>query len=353
MPSHGGGMEINMYTILPKKLVTINILDILKKYSDENHRLTQQRIAELLKSEYLMEVERKTIKRNLMNLLEIDDKICYTEDVRKGKDGEDVTVYSDWYYQHNFDNSEIRLLIDSLLFSKHIPHSQCKQLIQKLYGLSNVYFDSRIKHIRSLPENQPENKELFYTIDILDEAIAKNKQVLFTYNSYGTDKKLHPRKAEKYSVNPYQMAATNGRYYLICNVDKYDDIAHFRIDMITNIELTEKSRKPLKKVKGAENGLVLPKHMAEHIYMFSGESVRVEMRAEKYIVSELIDWFGKDIEFKDESSDYVTAVVMSNETAIRKWAVQYALHVQITSPPELVNNIKQDINEAMKKYERL
>lgn len=339
-----------MYTIPPKKMVTINILNILKKYSDENHRLTQQRIAELLKSEYLMEVDRKTVKRNLMNLLDIDDKICYNEDVRRGRDGEDITVYSDWYYQHDFDNSEIRLLIDSLLFSKHIPYSQCKQLIEKLYGLSNVYFSNRFKHIRSLPENQPENKELFYTIDTLDEAIDKNKKVLFTYNSYGTDKKLHPRKAEKYLVNPYQMAATNGRYYLIGNVDKYDDIAHFRIDRITGIELTGNSRKPLKNVKGTERGLILPKHMAEHIYMFSGESVRVKMKAKKYMVSELIDWFGKDIEFKEESEDHVTASVTANETAIRKWAVQYALHVQITSPPKLVDNIKHDIHEAMQNY---
>ncbi|MCH5184558.1 MAG: WYL domain-containing protein [Oscillospiraceae bacterium] len=342
-----------MYTIPPKKLVTINILNILKKYSDENHRLTQQRISELLKSEYLMDVDRKTVKRNLMNLLDIDDKICYTEDVRKGRNGEDITVYSDWYYYHDFDNSEIRLLIDSLFFSKHIPYSQCKQLAQKLSGLSNVYFGNRIKHIRSLPENQPENKELFYTIDILDEAIDKNKKVLFTYNSFGTDKKLHPRKTEKYLVNPYQMAAANGRYYLIGNVDKYNDIAHFRIDRITAIELTDESRKPLKNVKGTEHGLTLPKHMAEHIYMFSGESVRVEMQAEKYIVSDLIDWFGKDIRFKNESENHVTAVVTVNETAIRKWALQYALHVRIIAPQELADNIKQDLREAMKNYEIL
>ena len=29
---------------------------------------------------------------------------------------------------------------------------------------------------------------------LMDEAIAKQRQVAFTYNSYGTDKKLHPRR---------------------------------------------------------------------------------------------------------------------------------------------------------------
>ena len=53
---------------------------------------------------------------------------------------------------------------------------------------------------------------------------SKGRQVSFTYNSYGTDKKLHPRRdsagnIREYIVNPYQIAAANGRYYLICNYD--------------------------------------------------------------------------------------------------------------------------------------
>ena len=45
-----------MYTIPPKKMVTINILNILKRYSDIEHRMTQQDIAEKLKSDYSMEI---------------------------------------------------------------------------------------------------------------------------------------------------------------------------------------------------------------------------------------------------------------------------------------------------------
>ncbi len=58
-----------MYEIQPKKLMIINILDILKKYSDEDHRLTQKDIIELLKRDYNMTVDRKSVKSNLMTLL--------------------------------------------------------------------------------------------------------------------------------------------------------------------------------------------------------------------------------------------------------------------------------------------
>ena len=108
----------------------------------------------------------------------------------------------------------------------------------------------------------PENKQLFYTIDILDEAISKGRQVEFSYNAFGTDKKLHNKitdegKVRKYIINPYQMVATNGRYYLICNYDKYDSVDHYRVDKITDIKLLDTPVKPKTKLPDLADGHVL------------------------------------------------------------------------------------------------
>jgi len=59
-----------MHPIPPKKMLIINILDILKRYSDEEHRLLQKDILEILENEYSMKADRKAVKRNLMNLIE-------------------------------------------------------------------------------------------------------------------------------------------------------------------------------------------------------------------------------------------------------------------------------------------
>lgn len=45
-----------MYTKQPKKMIIINILDILKRYTDENHRLSQREIIDILEQEYDMKV---------------------------------------------------------------------------------------------------------------------------------------------------------------------------------------------------------------------------------------------------------------------------------------------------------
>lgn len=333
-----------MYSKQPKKLLIINILDILKRYTDENHRLSQKEIIKLLESDYNMKADRKSVKRNLMNLIDFGYDIEYSESIRINKNGEEETIYTDWYLNRDFSDAELRLLIDSLLFSKHIPYSQCKELIKKLSDLSNIYFDTKVKHIRTLTENMPINKELFYTIEILDEAISKGRKVEFTYNSYDVDKKLHPRRKEKYVVNPYQIAATNGRYYLICNYDKYDDISNYRIDRITNIKLLNE------KVKQKPLNWTLPNHMAEHIYMFAGKSEYVEMHASRCIVPEIIDWFGMGASFTKVTDDKVAVRVKVNLNAMRLWALQYAKYIKVVYPPSLSEEIKSDLTEALKNY---
>lgn len=347
-------------TIPVKKLIIMNILDILRRYSDEDHRLSQKDIVDILKTEYNMTVERKTIRRNILNLMDCGYEIEYSESVRmvpNSKTGEleESYIWTDFYLVRDFTDSELRLLIDGLLFAKHIPYSQCKELVEKLEGLSNTYFRSRVKHIRTMPENAPENKQLFYTIEVLDEAISKGKKVSFHYNSFGLDKTLHPRESreggiKEYTVSPYQIAATNGRYYLICNTDPHDNVSHYRLDRITDIRLLDDAAKAADGVKGLEHGINLPQHMAEHIYMFSGESIPVSFRMKTYILNDVIDWFGTDVEFSDADGDEVTAHVKVNLQAMRLWAVQYGPHVQILSPDYLVKDVIADLQRAINNY---
>ena len=341
---------------LKRKKLSFAILDILKQYTDADHKLSQNDIIELLEKDHDLKADRKSVKRNITSLLEMGYPIEFSETLRMypNKDGEmeESYILSDFYLEREFTDSELRLLIDSLLFSKHIPYSQCKELVGKLEGLSNRYFKSRVRFISTLPENAPKNRELFYTIEIIDEAIAAGKQVAFVYNEYGTDKKLHPKREREFVVNPYQMAATNGRYYLIGNYDKYNNIGNYRLDRITSIRLLDTPVKPVREVDGMKNGFYLPKHMAEHLYMFAGESVPVTFRMSKVILNDVIDWFGSEIAFSDETEDEVTARVTVNWSAMRYWAQQFCNHVKILEPANLVETLKADFKFALDQYNK-
>lgn len=66
-----------MIDMQPKKMIILDILHILKKHSDKDHRLSQHDLQELLESEYGMKVDRKTISRNIIKLVQCKYPIEY------------------------------------------------------------------------------------------------------------------------------------------------------------------------------------------------------------------------------------------------------------------------------------
>ncbi len=313
------------------------ILEILRQYSDENHALTQQEIIRLLKQNYDMECDRRSVKNNVQYLKEL---------------GYDISMEKGYkLLSREFDDAELRILIDSVLFSKSISTRQAKELIAKIRGLASNYFNAKVSHVCNLPELQrTANKQAMYSLDTINDAIADKKQISFIYNCMGTDFKLHPRREEPYIVNPYQIVANNGRFYLIANYDKYDNVAHFRIDKMTDVKMLSSKIKPMKQVRGLENGLNLPKHMAEHIYMFSGDSDIVVIKTTPDMMSELVDWFGNDFNVTKNDDETINARIKCNLSAMRYWALQYGPYMEILKPEVLRNALKEDIKGMAEKY---
>lgn len=329
-----------MYATGNKKMLNMLILEILKEYSDQEHRLTQQEIIRLLKSNYDMDCDRRSVKNNVMCLKEL---------------GYEISMEDGYYLlEREFDDAELRMLIDSVLFSKNLTQKQAKTLIEKLKGMGNRYFSAKVNHVSNLPElHHGDNKQLMYVLDTINEAISQHKKISFVYNKYGSDFKLHPKREEKYVVNPYQMVANNGFYYLIGNYDKYDDISHYRLDKMTCVEMLTEKVKPQNQVTGLEHGLNLPKHMAEHIYMFSGESVAINMLVDETIISELVDWFGNDFYvIEKRRNNQVLVRLKCNEQAFFYWALQYGPYVEVLEPVSLRSKIAEAVSEMNEKYHR-
>jgi predicted DNA-binding transcriptional regulator YafY len=200
-----------MYATGNKKMLNMLILEILREYTDENHSLTQQEIIKLLDQNYGMECDRRSVKSNIMSLKEL---------------GYDISMeHGNRLISREFDDAELRILIDSVLFSKSISTRQAKSLIDKIRKISSKYFNAKVSHVSNCPElHRTINKQAMYSLDTINDAIAEKKKISFVYNSIGTDFKLHPRKDHDYIVNPYQIVANNGRFYLIGNYNKYDNI---------------------------------------------------------------------------------------------------------------------------------
>lgn len=109
--------------------------------------------------------------------------------------------------------------------------------------------------------------------------------------------------------------------------------------------------KPKSAVREFARGFSLPRHMAEHIYMFGGESVTVKMRTFPYMMDALVDWFGKDFRIMQEENDQMIVTLSCNEAAMQYWALQYGLYVEILEPQSLRTTVRKNLRRMASMYE--
>ena len=336
------GLELKMEE--NKKLASIRILHLLQKHSDEAHPLTQDELVELLYKEYGIAVDRKLVGRQLALLHEAFDipnsPITIVSNPRKGT----------YIEEREFEDSELRLLIDGVLSSRHITAKHSKDLVEKLCKQSNKFFRPRVKNIYSVNDwNKTDNMSVFLNIELIDEAIERGRQIKFVYNKYGSDKKLH--KTSNPRVSPYQLILHNQRYYLMARHERFEQMHFYRLDRITNMEIVEdKPLTNIRSVAGYESGIDYKKISSGLPYMFADKLEYIEMMVDENVLDQVIDWFGKDVKIEEVGGRYKVSLLAS-PTAMEYWALQYVKSVEIVSPKSLREQIKEMLKGGIKRYD--
>ena len=322
----------------PKKLALLRIWQILQKHSDYNHPMKQEDIIKYLKSDYGIEMERKAVGKNIADLREagIDIGSC-----RAGS----------YIESREFEDSELKLLIDGVLQSKHITAKHSKDLIEKLCGLSNKYFRSHVKNVYSVNDwGKTENQALFYNIDIIDEAIESGKQVQYDYNKYGVDAKLHKSSFQR--ISPYQLILHNQRYYLMGYSGYWGHMVFHRMDRISNMTIYDNPAVPITSVKGYENGVDFKQISSSLPYMYSDTPERIEFIVDEWAVDQVVDWFGKEIRMTalPNTAKKVKVELVASPNAMEHWALQYLSCVEVIKPESLRERIREALSNGIEKY---
>ena len=327
-----------MESLEPKKLALLRILEILKKHTDAEHPLTHAEILEILESEYGLSIERKAVGRNISLLCEAG------YDIETGPRGS-------YLLSREFEDSELRLLIDGVLSSKHVSPRHSRDLINKLSSLSNKYFSKHAKNIYSVNDfNKTDNSNLFYIIDTVDEAIMLSRVVEYDYNKYASDKKLHKSSFQR--VSPFQLILHNQRYYLMGYSSYWKQMVYHRLDHITNIRISERPAVKITEIEGYEGGINYRNITSSMPYMFSDPPQRVTFLVKEAAIDHVIDWFGRDVKIEPgEREGFFTVSLVVSLGAMHYWALQFAESVEIISPLTLRERVKETLKDAIKRYE--
>ncbi len=305
----------------------ICLLEILKEYSDENNILQMKDIISKMNIIYGLTPDRRTIYSAVALLLELGYDISLYEENRSG------------YYlrSRDFELAEILLLTDAVYSFPFIPAKQSQDLIEKLQKQVPAPLRKKYKHLKVVRQDiKTNNKQIFYSISVLDSAVQNKKQVSFSYLQYGMDKKLYPRRKEPYVVNPYGMVYVNEHYYLICSMAGCENISFYRIDRIKDISVLENSCR-----RNQHNKI----EIKNAVYAFSGMPEDITICCDNIILSDVIDKFGINIKLQKKDEESFILKMSVPPRGIKFWALQYLPYAEVIEPQWLRDEIVESISE--------
>ena len=307
-----------------KTLVIVLVLQVLEKYTDEDHYLTLNQIKEKLEQDYFVTAEKKTISR-YVNLL-MDAGYGIDRDPRRG-----VSLTT-----RKFDDTEIMYLVDAIFSSKSCPGNVAKDISTKLSEMLSSHQYKFFKHIYKTGEiNRTNNKQVFYNIDIIHEAIEKGYNIKFKYLTYDENgNQTTSFNGYEYQVSPYNLINNFGHYYLLGYRRRHgnkEDI--YRVDNMVDIEIdTTRKIYPIENIDKFKNGFNISKYINEHIYLFGGDVITAKLKLKKSsVITYIKDWFGEKA-IIEKIGDDIIATVRCNGNAFFYWCLQYYQHIEVISP---------------------
>ena len=301
----------------------ICLLEILREYSDSNHILGMKDIISKMNTLYGIHPDRRTIYSAAALLIDL---------------GYDISMYEEngiGYYLRGreLEQSEVILLTDAVYSFPFIPAKQSEDLIRKLQKQLSVNQRKQYRHLTVVRQDKKtDNRQVFFNIEQLDEAITAGKQVQFTYMQYGLDKKLYPRREKPYTANAYGMVYMNEHYYLICSLASFPKIALYRIDRMRDLKILD-----IDCAKQIES----EKATADAIYGFAGEPEHIVMHCDKLVLNDVIDKFGSEVHLSELDENHFSASFDVPPHGVKFWALQYLPYVEVVSPEWLRKDIIQ------------
>ena len=317
------------------------ILNILKKYSDEEHMLSAAEIQRKVNEIYGVEIDPRTIRRNI-NLLKykLDYDISTRDENGKG-------YYINRDPETDFEPGEVRAIIDNFSYANYIVPSIAKNIIKKCKNIQTIYENEKIKDYQIYAnDSKTENAEVIKNIEDISESIFKHKKIKFEYWKYAITNKLEKTIVSTPTVSPFAMIYNKQEFYLIGIKEGLTDFYNYRIDRIKNIQIL-KDNITIKKKKSE-----IQDFAESSTEMFGGKKEEIEAVCHIWLLDAIIDIFGRNVTIKKISNDeeHFKLLVDTNTLGFKMWAMRNIDLVEVKRPLKLRKEMQNVIKNAMEKY---
>ncbi len=321
-----------------QKLKLLYLVKFLMQSSDEEHPVsTAQIIEELARNN--ISAERKSIYDDIEALRLFGIDVIQI----KGKNG--------GYYigERDFELPELKLLVDSVQSSKFITQEKTYKLIKKIENLASFY-DGQLLQRQVFVSNRVKsmNESIYYTVDVISDAITQNKKIRYQYYEYTVSKERRFRHGgEFYEVSPYALIWDDENYYMLAWDSSAEKMKHYRVDKMYKVSLTDSEREGTEAFEKVD----MSAYTKAVFGMFGGNERTVKLRFANHLVGAVLDRFGRDIIIIKDGNEHFTVnvnVVVSQQ--FLAWVFGFGTDAEIISPEAVRAEMKKQAAMIAEKY---
>ena len=317
------------------------ILNILKKYSDEDHMLSIAELQRKIKSIYDVEIDSRTIRRNI-NLLKykMDYDISTREDNGKG-------YYINRDPDTDFEPGEIKAIIDNFSYANYIVPNIAKNIIKKCKNIQTIYENEKLKDYEIYAnDTKTENAEVIKNIEDISNSIYSKNKIKFEYWKYAITTKLEKKIVSTPTVSPYAIVYSKQQFYLIGIKEGQSEFYNYRIDRIKNIQILDE-KITIKKKKSE-----IQDFAESSTEMFGGKKEEIEAICHIWLLDTIFDTFGRNVTIQKipHDDEHFKLEVDTNPLGFKMWAMRNIDLVEVKRPESLREEMKKIVQEANNKY---
>lgn len=325
-------------TSIRNKQRPFRLLKYLYENTDEEHPISTTELVRIFVAEDA-HAKRKTVKDDI--------------DVLVGEGFDVVTVRgrnnSFFLGTRKFELPEVKLLIDTVSSSRFISAEKSETLINKLTDMMSRHQAEKVcRHLYTAEHVKADNKQIYYIVDAVTDAINEGKKIRFQYFDYdGKKEKCLRHDGSEYSVSPYALVWDDSHYYMCGYSDSKQMIVNYRVDRMCNTEIKDE------KAVALPEGFSMDDYVRKQFHMFAGDEIEVVLECRDDMMKYIIDQFGEEVETRKVSEDTFQAKVhVADSPTFYGWVFPFEGKIQIVEPEEIREKYRSMVKAADRTFRK-
>ncbi|WP_044336584.1 helix-turn-helix transcriptional regulator [Rossellomorea aquimaris] len=327
-------------TRVDNKERVLRLMSILSEETDEDHELSLDDI--ILRFKQMFGPDVKLNKNSLKD--DLEHLIRNNFDVTINQEKEGLPKYYSHQYRL-FELYELRMLIDAVVSAKFISKKETRQLTGKIKRLTSIHQGKKLHNEIQIDSSiKSESPYIRLAIHDIHEAIAERRMITFQYGRYDVTKQFNlSHEGKLYKVKPHALAWANDFYYLIAYYFEADEIRHYRVDRLRNVE-------PLSETFPYEP-FDVSKYVQSTFHMFAGDEEWIKVSFQNHLINVVIDKFGKDVNIqRDGENHFILTTKARVSSGLVNWILNFGSQARVISPPTLVDTVKTEVTKLYSLY---